>query len=464
MKNLAQFEQWLWQGNLYTERKSASWFAKAFFRVLFIVIRGFGKHDLDLRASALTYTVVLSLVPVLAMGTALLKGLGADNYMKAAAYKMIAQLEDISGEHAQRIQDLNATMADNESAASKINGSALHLKLAIDKIFDYVDRTNFATLGWIGIVGAFFTIVSLMMHIEAALNNIWEASKARRIGRMVIDYIGLIILLPLSVNLAFWAITAAQSETLFSRITSILRVPWLLPLLFKFLPVLLIVGTFTILYRFMPNTNVKMFPALVGGIIGGMCWILVQTLYIKLQIGVARYNAIYGSFATLPLFIFWLYVGWLVFLMGAETSFAVQKFRRYIPLKGPVSPLTRLALAVDILELAYKNFDSGRPVIAEDFSDQLGYPLREVVRVIRSLERKGLLIPTEDGEHFLPGISQTKLKKSEIFKAICGSEERHESYGQLLASSLADDASKLLDDQGHKKRDVTSERPSLKKS
>ena len=97
MKNLAQMEEWLWEGNLFKEPKSPAWFAKAALRILFIVIRGFGKHDFDLRACALTYTVILSLVPVLAMGTALLKGLGADNYMKKAAYKMVAQLEEISG-------------------------------------------------------------------------------------------------------------------------------------------------------------------------------------------------------------------------------------------------------------------------------------------------------------------------------------------------------------------------------
>ncbi len=454
MKDLAQFIEWVWEGNLSRGKKNASWFAKATLRIIYIVVKGFGKHDFDLRASALTYTVILSLVPVLAMGTALLKGLGADNYMKAAAYKMLAQLEEISGQHPCEAAG-NCTLSDrlSQEAKASINGSTQHLKLALDKIFDYVDKTNFATLGWLGIIGALLTIVSLMTHIESAMNNIWETKKARRLGRKIIDYIGLIILLPISINFAFWAITAAQSETLLAKITSTLRVSWLLPLLFKFLPILLIVGTFSILYRFMPNTNVKVLPAVVGGVIGGLGWIMAQTLYVKLQIGVARYNAIYGSFATFPLFIFWLYIGWLVFLIGAETSYAVQKFKRYVPLKGPISPLTKLALAVDILEVTYSYFDAGRAVTAEDLSDELGYPLMEVVSVLKKLEDKGLIVPTEDEEHLLPGISPGSLKKSDIFNAVCGSLERRDTHGEQLAFELASNAQFLLDEE-NKKGDV----------
>ncbi len=452
MKNLTQLEEWLWEGNLFKQPKNHVWFAKAALRILFIVIRGFGRHDFDLRACALTYTVILSLVPVLAMGTALLKGLGADNYMKEAAYKMVAQLEEISGqEHGGPSGNATTSSPDNSRAWISSGGSAQHLKLALDKIFDYVDRTNFAALGWLGIIGALFTIVSLMTHIEAAMNNIWETKKARKIGRKIIDYMGLIILLPLSINLAFWAITAAQSETLLAKITSTLRVPWLLPLLFKFLPILLIVGTFSILYHFMPNTNVKFIPAVSGGVIGGIGWIMVQTLYVKLQIGVARYNAIYGSFATVPLFIFWLYIGWLVFLMGAETSYAVQKFRRYVPVKGAISPLAKLALAVDILEMTYEYFDSGRSVTAEDFSDELGYPLREVANVVKKLEGKGLLIPAAEGDHYLPGISPGHLKKSVIFEAVCGSMEQERTHGEFLAANLAADAAAILDGEMEKK-------------
>lgn len=446
MKNLTQFDEWLWEGNLSTEKKNASWFTKAALRIFFIIIQGFGKHDFDLRAGALTYTVILSLVPVLAMGTALLKGLGADNYMKAAAYKLITQKEEIS-DHPEPAGNFTAGEGEKTSIEGSHHGSAQYLKLALDKIFDYVDRTNFATLGWLGIAGALLIIVSLMTHIEAAMNNIWETKKARRLERKVIDYIALIILLPISVNFAFWAVTAAQSETLLAKITSMLKVSWVLPLLFKLLPILLIVGTFTILYRFLPNTNVKVFPALSGGIIGGMGWILVQTVYVKLQIGVARYNAIYGSFATLPLFIFWLYIGWIVFLLGAETSFAVQKFQRYVPLKRPISPLSRLALAVDILEVVYRYFDSGRKVTAEDLSDKLGYSLMEVGIVMKRLEKKGLIVPTEDDEHFLPGISEERLGKSHIFQAICGSLDREKTHGEKLASEVADNAGSLLDQE-----------------
>ncbi len=449
MRRLEEFYKWLWDDNLSTTPKDSTWFAKAATRIIFIVIKGFGKHDFDLRACALTYTVILSLVPMLAMGTALLKGLGADNYMKAAAYKVIIELEEMAS-HEQHSGNFTTEANVQPGQANIRNGSLLHLRAALDKIFEYVDKTNFATIGWLGIVGAIFTVVALMTHIEAALNAIWETKKARRIGRKIIDYIGLVILLPISVNFAFWAITAAQSETLVAKITSMLRVSWVLPLMFKLLPILLIVGTFSILYHFMPNTEVKVIPALSGGLIGGLGWILVQTLYIKLQIGVARYNAIYGSFATFPLFIFWLYIGWLVFLMGAQTSYAVQKFKRYVPLAGRITPLHRLALAVDILDVTYRYFDAGRGITAEEISDELGYPLMDVVDVMKKLRHSSLILPSEDGTHFLPGISAEHLEKTAIFHAMCGRLESDRTHGQQIASMVEKNAKLLLDKENEK--------------
>ncbi len=438
---LNNFRKWVWREASPDEQEVIETFLKSVFKVLCLVISGFGKHGLELRASALTYMVILSIVPVLAMGTALVKGLGADNYLKQAAYRMLAEVEALS--EPQGLPDTNTTRSNAElnKAAPKLHlKSTRHLKLAIDKIFDYVDKTNFAALGWLGIFISLLTIVALMTHIEEAMNTIWETKKSRDIGRKLIDYIGLIVLMPLSINIAFWAITANQSKAFIEKMTSLLKVSWLLPIIFKFLPFFMIIGTFTILYRFMPNTYVKWWPATLGGIIGGAGWIAAQTLYVKMQIGVARYNAIYGSFATLPLFIFWVYVGWIIFLIGAETSYAVQNFRRLNPLIKPLDPIGKLALALDILFVAYDYFDNGRTVTAKILSDELKYPLPEVDSVIDSLLSAHLLVRTDNFEEFLPAISRKHITNKQIFDALCGRILERKTIGEKIAGEFYDQA------------------------
>ena len=437
----SKFSHWLWSENLSKKKKGVDWVLKAFLRIVVIIAIGFNKHKLELRASALTYTVILSLVPVLAMGTALVKGLGADNYMKEAAYRMLEELEEISS--SKPLEDDKSLCAVNGTGEIKSRTSpvlksvqAKHLKKAIDKIFDYVDKTNFAALGWLGIVASLLTIVSLMSHIEEAMNTIWQTRRTREIGRKVIDYIALIVLLPLSVNVAFWAITATQNESFIESIAATLKISWLLTLIFKFLPFFLIIGTFTILYRFMPNTWVRVGPAFVGGLIGGAGWIAVQTLYIKLQIGVARYNAIYGSFATLPLFIFWLYIGWIVFLIGAEASYAIQNYKRLKPIKRPLSPIKKLGLAIDIMELAYKQHDTGKTITPDFLADELGHPLTEIDGVLERLIAEGFLVPTERHEEYLPAISRRNLDFSRLFESLCGAPSHFKSYGDVVTTRL----------------------------
>ncbi len=430
---IKSFRYWIWQDDPSDEREGIETTIKNILRILCLVFSGFAKHGLELRASALTYTVILSLVPVLAMGTALVKGLGADNYMKQAAYRMLEEMEALS-EH-KGFTDTNSSSI-NATALELHSQSTKHLKVAIDKIFDYVDKTNFAALGWLGIVASLLTVVSLMTHIEEAMNTIWETKKSRDIGRKIIDYIGLIVLMPLSINIAFWAITANQSKAFIEKMTNLLKISWLLPIIFKLLPLLMIIGTFTILYRFMPNTWVRWWPATIGGLIGGIGWILAQTVYIKLQIGVARYNAIYGSFATLPLFLFWVYIGWIIFLIGAETSYAVQNFKRLNPMKKILSPVEKLALAIDILHVAYHYFDKGKPVTPDILSEKLKKPLPEVDQVIGKLLEANLLKRTDRVEEFLPAISKRGIKNAMIFDALCGSPKEPKSLGEKLTASF----------------------------
>ncbi|NOX26305.1 MAG: YihY/virulence factor BrkB family protein, partial [Deltaproteobacteria bacterium] len=331
------------------------------FRVVAIFCREFQRDNIPLRSSALTFTIVLSLVPTLALGTAVLKGLGAGDQMREAAYRLVDQIEGGApgsvAESPTKSQD-NATSGQVVSAGgnhtvnpaaprdTELNG---HLHLAVAKIFDYVDRTNFAALGAFGIIGLVIAVLSVLGRIEQAVNVIWQVNTGRNMSRRLMDYLALMILLPICVNLGFAAEAMLRNETIFKMVNNLLPVAGL-SRIFSILPMLVVIITFAGLYRFLPNIKVRILPALVGGVVGGISWFLIQTFYVKLQIGVARYNAIYGSFATLPLFLLWLNIAWLVFLSGAEVSFACQVFRDYEWHPPKLSPYNSLAMAFDLLD------------------------------------------------------------------------------------------------------------------
>ena len=218
-----QFCSWVWQ----VPGKADSFgvrFLRGALRILFIVFRESRNDRITLRASALTFTVVLSLVPMLALGTAVLKGLGAGDQMREAAYTLIDQFD--TGEPGGAVQpepgreraipgderlpesvqphaDASAieTMQENQ-AEEEPAGLTSHLRRAVDQIFDYVDRTDFTTLGTFGILGMVFAALGVLGSIERSMNAIWQTTTGRAFGRKVIDYMALMILLPISVNLA----------------------------------------------------------------------------------------------------------------------------------------------------------------------------------------------------------------------------------------------------------------------
>ncbi|MDH3346856.1 MAG: YihY/virulence factor BrkB family protein [Desulfobulbaceae bacterium] len=331
-------------------------FLRSCLRVIIIMVREFQITGIPLRSSALTYSIMLSLVPILAMSTAILKGYGSDNDLRIAAYRLIDKIDP----------DVNSTPTVADPGAALENDKETkeaslpdHLRSGIDTIFTYVDRTNFATLGAFGIIGLLYAVVLVMSTIESAMNVIWHSEQGRSFSRKIIDYIALIILLPISVNVALAGDAILASPTMFARIHAIIPSAWLITMTLKLLPFLFIVLSLMIMFRFFPNVRVEPYAALSGAIFASIFWFIVQRLYFFAQLGVARYNAIYGSFATVPLFLIWVNLGWMFILLGASLAYAVQNRNRYCLGPGASSPQRQLQLAFDILQSVYENFDVG---------------------------------------------------------------------------------------------------------
>jgi len=464
------FTEWIWSP---PSSSQPVWKQKlqAFLRIFIILFREFFHDQILLRSSALTFTVVLSLVPTLAFGTAVLKGLGAGDQLRQAAYRYIDQLEvmswlltpqpemeDVHKKLAKEAKKSAQEQAENKGATEALPGTAGseqpaqeqppekmkspqsnftgHLRKAVDQLFDYVDRIDFATLGTFGITFLLLSVLFVLDSIEQSMNVIWQSKSHRPISRKVMDYLGMMILVPIAIIIAFAIDAALRNPAWMPHIVGYLPVAGLGRFLLSLIPAFSVVATFAILYKILPNTKVRLMSVIIGGLFGGVIWLLVQKLYVTLQLGVARYNAIYGSFATLPLFLLWIYLGWMVFLAGAEMSFAVQSWRHYRITDENPTPIARLALAFNIIEATIDDFRNRRVTDLEGLSQRLSQTDTTIRGVLDDLI-EAEIIREADGkkEGYVPGAPAEKISPVEIVDLIFGTD-----VPPLRRSSLAIEA------------------------
>ena len=400
-------------------------FIRAMLRVQLIVFKEFIHDNIPLRASALTFIVALSMVPVLALGTSVLKGLGKGNELRQSAHSFILQLESTTGNTIPKLpiysnsndnQDNTAfSQKENQPAESLSN----HLNKAVDFVFDYVDKTNFAALGAAGILFLLMAVFLVLHSIEKTMNDIWQTNTGRSLGRKFLDYLALTIIMPLTINIGVATSAALHSDKLLAILKQWL--PWIGPQLLNLLPIFALVAAFTFFYSFLPHTKVNFSAALTGGIVGGISWLIVQALYFKLQIIAVNYNAIYGSFATLPLFLLWIHVSWMVLLSGAEVSFAVQIWRRYQRHRVPLPPIGRLALAFEIISILAANYKLKKITSKDSLVSVMKQPEAHINELLETLRKGGFIhLVEKNGGGYVPSAPLSDLDTKEIGGLILG--------------------------------------------
>ncbi|HEY7165007.1 MAG TPA: YihY/virulence factor BrkB family protein [Candidatus Binatia bacterium] len=343
-------------------------------RILLLAVRRFNLNRCELRASALTYYSLLSMVPVFALAFAIAKGFG---------------VEKILGDQ------LMSKMQGQEEVAERIIGFAQSL----------LENTKGGAIAGVGIVLLFWTIIKVLGNIEKSFNDIWGVKTPRTFGRQLADYLSVMMICPVLLITAS-SVTVLLSTQLSSMVERLSFLGYFADVLIwflKILPYAVIWVVFTFIYVFMPNTKVQLKSALWGGVLAGTIYQLVQWAYITFQIGVSKYGAIYGSFAALPLFLVWLQLSWLIVLLGAEISFAHQNVTTYEfeqDCEG-VSHSFRRMIAVMITSLCVKNFLNGeKPLTAERISQDLEVPIRLVRSALSELTQARILseVCPEDGE------------------------------------------------------------------
>ncbi len=333
-------------------------------RVLLLAMRGFKDDFCMLRASALTFFTMLSIVPVAAMAFGIAKGFGFQKVLEKQLYENFPGQEEVVGKVVEFAQSL-------------------------------LETTQGGVIAGIGLVLLFWAVIKVLSNIEDSFNHIWRVRQPRTLARKFSDYLSIMLISPLLILMQSSATVFITTHVnlIAQKIALVGYFSSLIALALKLIPYVIVWVLFTMIYMIMPNTRVKFTSGLTAGIIAGTSYQLFQWGYIALQVGAARYNAIYGSFAALPLFLAWLQVSWIIVLFGAEISFAKQHAQEYEfeADTSRASPGLRKLVALQIARLVVHKFGEGdSPLTAATIAAELEQPTRLTRRVLGELVESGV--------------------------------------------------------------------------
>jgi membrane protein len=340
-------------------------------RVVLLAIRGFGEDRCAEKASALTFYALLSIVPIIAMLFGIAKGFGIEKMLET---QILAQFPGQEG--------------------------------VFEKLFSFsrslLQRTKGGVVAGVGVGLLFWTVVRVLGTIEDSFNHIWKVERSRSFARKCSDYLSIAFICPVifAMSSSVTVATAGGIRFIAAKLSG-----WGLPaapilLLLHVLSLALVWVLFALLFTYMPNTKVRLTAGIIAGIAAGTAYQVTQWAYITFQVGVAKANAIYGSFAALPLFLVWMQISWLIVLLGSELSFAVQNVDTYgSPAGATVRPFDRKALALLLVRLVIRRFSEGEaPWTAPALAHALNLPVSPVRRILSDLARGGLLAAVTDGD------------------------------------------------------------------
>jgi membrane protein len=397
-----------------------------FVRVAYLTLKSFVGDKCVLRAMALTYTTVLSLVPLLAFSFATLKGLGW--YEELRTKQIDPYLDDLFG----RLEGPAPSVGLENSPAVLVGpadpAGVTQLRQGFDHVLDMVDKTDVKGLGAIGLLVLMLAVLRLLSSIESSFNEIWGVRKARSWVRKLSDYLTIVIITPIFLVIAVGITGAAQSVGVVEFIEERLALGAVIEFAIRAAPLLIGWGAFTLVYLVMPNRRCKLSSAAIGGAVASVLWQLTLLAHIKFQIGVARYNAIYAGFAAFPIFLAWVQLSWLIVLLGAELAFAHESERDYrgVATYEPRQHAYRESLALRAMMRLSRAFLAGeRPPRSLDIAASLGITPREVDEVLRELERGRLAARVDsvdgaDGPSFLPARDPGSIRVKDVMEAFAG--------------------------------------------
>ena len=353
-------------------------------KIATLSVKEFTERRVVNKASALTYSTLLAIIPILARLFAIARGFGFSNLLE-------------------------------DQFRYGLGGQAQTAETILSFIDSYLSHAKSGIFIGVGLIMLFYTVLLLTHNMERTFNSIWQVKKPRSLYRKMTDYFSMMLLLPLLIMLSS-GISIFMSTFLKTMEEFFLLAP-VIKFLVRLTPFVLTWGMFTALYIFMPNTKVKLKFAIVPGILAGSAFQAFQYLYIGSQIWVSRYNAIYGSFAAIPMFLLWTQISWSICLYGAQLCYVAQNLRNFSFSKETENISRRYHdfLCILIMSLICKRFQTEEsPYTAESLSDEHKIPIRLTTTILYELQDLHMIYETpvegEDEEMaYLPSVDINQM-------------------------------------------------------
>ncbi|NNF15812.1 MAG: YihY family inner membrane protein [Gammaproteobacteria bacterium] len=378
---------------LWHERwKTAAPLTRAVIHVLrypYAVVRDALLGELNMRAMSLVYTTLLSLVPLIALSFSLLK-----------AFDFHYEVEPL----------LNNLLSPLGSEAPVITS----------RIIQFVENVKGSTLGSIGFALLIYTVFSMVQKVEESFNHVWQVTRTRSLARRFSEYLSVIVVAPVLMLIAIGLIGTLSADSITSKL---LKYEWVAEStiwLSRWMPLLFISAAFSFVYGLIPNTRVTVKAAVIGGIVGGVIWTLAGELFAALVVGSTRTTAIYSTFAIMIVALIWLYLGWLILLIGAKLSFYIQNphYLRHGQRRIELGNAMREELALGLMTrvAAHHQGRYASPTV-NDIAQELGITGDMLAPISAKLEKSGLLLKTEDNG-LVPAMDSGEISLLDVLDAV----------------------------------------------
>lgn len=365
-------------------------------RIFHLIVRDLMDGMITLRAMGLVYTTILALVPLLAVSFSVLKGFGVHNQVEPLLLNLLAPLGDKGTEITERI-------------------------------IGFVDNTKAGVLGSLGLALLLYTVISLLQKIEKAFNYTWRVAQHRSMARRFSDYITLILIGPLLLFSALGMTASLSSMSLIQQVMEIEAIGGLLQLLARLLPYVLVIAAFTFVYMLVPNIRVRFKSALIGGFVAGILWETTSWAFTAFVVNSAKYTAIYSAFATMIIFFIWIYMNWLILLIGCNiASYHQQPAQR--TLRSRVVRLSnrmREVMALMIMTLIARHYHQHEEAWTVDaLAERLHVDSDVCELLLDRLLSARLLVATGDSPaRYLPAYDPATIALTDIVHAVRAAEE-----------------------------------------
>ena len=371
-----------------------------YLQILVMVGRDFMSGMLTLRSMSLVYTTLLSIVPLLAVSISVLKGFGVHDQLEPMLVRMLAPLGEQSIE---------------------ISG----------RIVEFVDNMKIGVLGALGLGLLIFTVVSLIQKIESAFNYTWRLQSSRNLTQRFSNYLSVVLVGPVLMFSAVGITASLSSNTVVDMLNQLPYMNDLIRLLGKLVPYLLIIGAFTFIYMLVPNTRVKPRSALFGAAIAGILWESSGVLFTSFIGGSTSYTAIYSGFAILLMLMIWLYLSWLILLIGSSIAYYHQFPERLKWSKKDfhLSARMREQMILQLMVNIARDHDQQSAMVTsiDNLATYQRVPVEVIGRMIRALEDDGLIVQSNDeAQSYLPACALSRIRLIDILRSSREAEDNRQ--------------------------------------